>query len=364
MRKWYRRLAPYFLVAVIGALIGGSLVVGCAGPSPKQNSLLKPNTVEASISDARNTPIVRAAQKISPAVVGITNKGFARDIFNRRVQIEQGQGSGVIFDKQGYIVTNNHVIQNAQEIIVTLLDGRTFPGKVLGADPATDLAVVKIEGTDLPVAPFGDSDQLLVGEPAIAIGNPLGAEFKGSVTAGIISALNRTLEIGERRFQLIQTDAAINPGNSGGALVNADGVVIGINSAKISFTGVEGLGFAIPINTARPILQSLIEKGKVIRPYLGVSIVDAKLARQYGYTDSDTGLFVAKIFQDTPAARAGIKLGDVILKVDGADVKSIVDLRAILDSKSIGSKVDVIILRDNVQRTVAVTLEEMPTSEE
>jgi serine protease Do len=369
MRNWYRRLAPYFLVAVIGAVIGGSLVVGCAGPSKTnpnaQNGLLKPNTAEASISDARNTPIVRAAQKISPAVVGITNRAYARDFFNRKVLVDQGQGSGVIFDSQGYIATNNHVVQNAQEIVVTLLDGRTFPGKVLGADPATDLAVVKIEGaSDLPVAAFGDSDQLLVGEPAIAIGNPLGAEFKGSVTAGIISALNRSIEIGERRFKLIQTDAAINPGNSGGALVNADGVVIGINSAKISFAGVEGLGFAIPINTARPILQALIEKGKVVRPYLGVSIVDAKTARQYGYTESDKGLFVAKIFEGTPAAKAGMKLGDIILKVGGVDTNSIADLRSVLDSKALGSRVDVIIIRETVQRTVSVVLEEMPSAEE
>ena len=252
MRNWYRKLAPYFLVAVIGALIGGSLVVGCVGPYPnlpsQQKGLLTPNTAEASVSDARNTPIVRAAQKISPAVVGITNKAIARDYFNRKVLVDQGQGSGVIFDRQGYIATNNHVVQNAQEIVVTLLDGRTFTGKVMGADPATDLAVIKIEGNDLPIAAFGDSDQLLVGEPAIAIGNPLGVEFKGSVTSGIISALNRSIEIGERRFKLIQTDAAINPGNSGGALVNADGVVVGINSAKLMSAGVEGLGFAIPIN--------------------------------------------------------------------------------------------------------------------
>lgn len=365
MRNWYRKLAPYFLVAVIGALIGGSLVVGCAGPysANPPKGLLTPNTAEASVSDARNTPIVRAAQKISPAVVGITNKAYARDYFNRKVLVDQGQGSGVIFDRQGYIATNNHVVQNAQEIVVTLLDGRTFPGKVMGADPATDLAVIKIEGNDLPIAAFGDSDQLLVGEPAIAIGNPLGVEFKGSVTSGIISALNRSIEIGERRFKLIQTDAAINPGNSGGALVNADGVVVGINSAKISFAGVEGLGFAIPINTARPILQSLIEKGKVVRPYFGVSVVDAKTASQYGYMDGEKGLFIVKIFPKTPAANAGIKRGDILLKVAGVDTNSIADLRSALDSKAVGSTVEAIIIRQEVQQTVNVVLEEMPSEQ-
>ncbi|MPL58445.1 putative serine protease HtrA [bioreactor metagenome] len=161
---------------------------------------------------------------------------------------------------------------------IDLADGRTFNGKVLGVDPATDLAVVKVDTTGLPTAVLGDSDGLLIGEPAIAIGNPLGMEFRGSVTVGVISALNRSIEIGERKFKLIQTDAAINPGNSGGALVNADGVVVGINSAKIAVAGVEGIGFAIPINTARPILQSVIEKGRVVRAYLGVGVLDRNTA--------------------------------------------------------------------------------------
>lgn len=368
MNRFYRTLAPYFIVAVIGALIGGGLVLGygapyLAKPAPQQQGLLTPPTAQASISDARNTPVVRAAQKISPAVVGITNKAYARDFFNRKVLIDRGQGSGVIFNASGYIATNYHVVQDAQEIVVSLLDGRTFPGKVLGSDPATDLAVVKIEGQDLPVAPFGDSESLMVGEPAIAIGNPLGVEFKGSVTVGVISALNRSIEIGERRFKLIQTDAAINPGNSGGALVNADGVVVGINSAKISFPGVEGLGFAIPINTARPILQSLIDKGKVVRPYLGVGVVDAATASQYGYMEGNKGLFVAKVGTSTPAAKGGIKRGDIILKVAGTETNSIADLRAALDSKAIGSSVEVIIQREDKQRSLSVTLEEMPSEE-
>ena len=164
-----------------------------------------------------------------------------RDFFNRTQLMERGTGSGVIYDKAGYIATNNHVVEGASEIIVSLPDGRTVKGKVLGADAVTDLAVVKIDADNLTVATFGDSDTLQVGEPAIAIGNPLGLEFRGSVTAGVISALNRSIEVGERKFNLIQTDAAINPGNSGGALVNADGEVVGINSAKVAVSGVEGL---------------------------------------------------------------------------------------------------------------------------
>ena len=171
-------------------------------------------------------------------------------MFNRKVLVGEGVGSGVIFDKAGYIVTNNHVVGTAKTVIVSLADGQSTEGTVVGRDARTDLAVVKINMDNLPVAEFGDSDSLQVGEPAIAIGNPLGLEFQGTVTVGVISSLNRTIGAEGQSMKLIQTDAAINPGNSGGALVDADGKVIGINSAKISQEGVEGLGFAIPINAA------------------------------------------------------------------------------------------------------------------
>lgn len=220
------------------------------------------------MSSARNTPIVKAAKKVGPTVVGITNKALVRDYFNRTQLVEKGVGSGVIYSKDGLIATNNHVVEGAKELVVSLPDGRTYPGRVLGTDPTTDLAVVKIDAKeDLPVAEFGDSDSLMVGEPAIAIGNPLGLEFRGSVTTGVISALNRSVDVGERNFKLIQTDAAINPGNSGGALVNADGQVIGINSAKVAVSGVEGIGFAIPINEAKPILEALAKMGGLPVPF-------------------------------------------------------------------------------------------------
>ncbi|EAX48392.1 peptidase S1 and S6, chymotrypsin/Hap [Thermosinus carboxydivorans Nor1] len=362
-----KRLMPFLIVALIGILIGGGLVLSYGGkflakPAPQAPlPSLQPPAAQAQLSDARNTPIVRAAQAVGPAVVGITNKAYARDFFNRKVLIEQGTGSGVIFDSNGYIATNYHVVQNAQEIVVSLADGRTFNGRVLGVDPATDLAVVKVDATGLPAAVLGDSDSLMVGEPAIAIGNPLGLEFKGSVTAGVISALNRSIEIGERKFKLIQTDAAINPGNSGGALVNADGMVIGINSAKISVPGVEGIGFAIPINTARPILQSIIDKGRVIRAYLGVGVLDKNSAARYGYELTiDQGVYVARVERSGPAGKAGIREGDVILKVAGAEVNSVADLRAVLDNQAVGSRVDVVILRGDQTRTISVLLEEMP----
>ncbi|WP_416182461.1 S1C family serine protease [Acidaminococcus timonensis] len=317
---------------------------------------------EAKLSSARNTPIVQAAKKVGPAVVGITNKALVRDYFNRTQLVEQGSGSGVIYSKDGLIATNNHVVAGAQEIVVSLPDGKTYNGKVLGTDSTTDLAVVKIEANeDLPVAEFGDSDSLMVGEPAIAIGNPLGMEFRGSVTAGVISALNRSIDMGERKFKLIQTDAAINPGNSGGALVNADGQVIGINSAKIAATGVEGIGFAIPINEAKPILKELAEKGRVVRPYLGVSLLDKNLAQRLGFDlDLRGGLFVVKLFQNGPAYRGGIRPNDIIVKFNGTKVDTVADLREALGKCQVGEQVPVTILRGDEEVTKTVTLTEMP----
>ena len=270
----------HMLTAAVGIIL---IAVGVAGGFKIHDVFFAPNrtyqgTIEqlaepapsGDISDARNTAVVRAAKKASPAVVGITTKVYDRDIFNRRVLVGEGVGSGIIFDKAGYIATNQHVVGNSKTVIVSLADGQSTEGTVVGRDEKTDLAVVKINVDNLPVAEFGDSDALQVGEPAIAIGNPLGLEFQGTVTAGVISSMNRTLGAEGQSMKLIQTDAAINPGNSGGALVDADGKVIGINSAKISKEGVEGLGFAIPINAARPILDALIKNGKVVRPYLGL----------------------------------------------------------------------------------------------
>lgn len=329
-------------------------------PAVSQAEQAKQN--EAKLSSARNTPIVQAAKKVGPAVVGITNKALVRDYFNRTQLVEQGSGSGVIYSKDGLIATNNHVVEGAQEIVVSLSDGKTYTGKVLGTDPTTDLAVVKIEtNEDLPVAEFGDSDSLMVGEPAIAIGNPLGMEFRGSVTAGVISALNRSIDMGERKFKLIQTDAAINPGNSGGALVNADGQVIGINSAKIAATGVEGIGFAIPINEAKPILKELAEKGRVVRPYLGVSLLDKNLAQRLGFDlDLRGGLFVVKLFQNGPAYRGGIRPNDIIVKFNGTKVDTVADLREALGKCQVGQQVPVTILRGDEEVTKTVTLTEMP----
>lgn len=325
------------------------------------NQLEKPEK-STSISDARNTAVVQAAKKVGPAVVGITTKVYNRDIFNRKVLVGEGVGSGIIFDKAGYIATNNHVVGDGKTVIVSLADGQSTEGTVVGRDARTDLAVVKINVDNLPVAEFGDSDSLQVGEPAIAIGNPLGLEFQGTVTAGVISSLNRTLGAEGQSMKLIQTDAAINPGNSGGALVDADGKVIGINSAKISKEGVEGLGFAIPINTARPILEALIKNGKVVRPYLGLYGLDQQMAARFGMKLDVAGIYVYKVVPGGSLDQAGIRHGDIILKIGDTEVKDFTALQNALDSYKVGDSVTVTYTRDGADQTASVVLQESQQS--
>ncbi len=317
-----------------------------AAPATEQaaqkNAEKKAEEIDKKMSGARNTPIVQAAKKVGPTVVG---------------------GSGVIYDKSGLIVTNNHVVDGASEIIVSLADGRSAQGKVLGTDAATDLAVVKIDLDNLPVAEFGDSSTVQVGEPAIAIGNPLGMEFRGSVTVGIISALNRSVEIGEKKFTLFQTDAAINPGNSGGALVNADGEIIGINSAKIGVSNVEGMGFAIPINNVKPIIKELAAKGRVAHPYVGASLIDKDIAKHYGFDmDLHEGLFIMKLSKGGPLARSGARTGDIITEFNGVKVHTVAALRDEIAKHQVGDQVNITILRNETQMTLAVTLQEYPRS--
>ena len=326
------------------------------------NQLQEPEKSE-SISNARNTAVVQPAKKVSPAVVGITTKVYNRDMFNRKVLVGEGVGSGVIFDKAGYIVTNNHVVGTAKTVIVSLADGQSTEGTVVGRDARTDLAVVKINMDNLPVAEFGDSDSLQVGEPAIAIGNPLGLEFQGTVTVGVISSLNRTIGAEGQSMKLIQTDAAINPGNSGGALVDADGKVIGINSAKISQEGVEGLGFAIPINAARPILQDLITNGKVVRPYLGLYGLDQQMAARFGMQLNAQGIYVYRVVPGGPLDQAGLQHGDVIVKLDGTDVKDFASLQSVMDKHKVGDSVTVDYTRNGMNREATIVLQESPQTD-
>lgn len=357
--------SPLYLLGV--ALISSSLLFsGCSSTSESSSSSATTSSAQTESatppSNARNTPIVQAAKKVGPSVVGITNKAVTRDWFNRQVEVDQGTGSGVIFRKDGYIVTNNHVVKGAKDITVALADGRTLQAKLVGTDPYTDLAVIKVDADDLPAADFGNSDDIMVGEPAIAIGNPMGLEFQGSVTAGVISALNRTLNIGDNRVKLLQTDAAINPGNSGGALVNADGQVIGINSAKLAATGVEGMGFAIPINTAKPIIDELMEKGHVDYPYIGVGVLDKQTAAQAGYKlNIDAGIIVMQVDPDSPAASVGIQQKDIILKADGKDVNTTSDLLTAISAHKIGDTITLTISRNGQTADVNITLAQMPS---
>ena len=327
------------------------------------------NTSTASVaraaSTARNTPVVQVAQHVGPAVVGITNKAVARDMFNRQIEME-GVGSGVIFRSDGYIVTNNHVIEGAREIIVSLSDGSTINGTLIGTDEMTDIAVVKVDAKDLPAAKFGNSDEIMVGEPVVAIGNPMGLEFQGTITVGVVSALNRTVDISysDRKLNLIQTDAAISPGNSGGALVNYDSEVIGINSVKMAQTEVEGIAFAIPSNTVQSIVKELMEKGYVSRPYLGVTIFDKPTAARYGYQlNLDKGVYVFQVALNSPAGQSGLQRGDVILKIDNNEVNTVADIRTYIANKKIGDKVILLLDRDGSELATQVTLQEMPRSE-
>ena len=353
-------------IAFMAAVAAASVIVfgGCSMGTAADNSVggMRPTQAAevAGLSEARNTPVVRAAKAVGPAVVGITNKAVARDWFNNPVETE-GVGSGVIFRKDGYIVTNNHVVSGAKEIVVSLSDGRSLKGKLIGKDEFTDLAVVKVDANDLPTAAFGNSDNVVVGEPAIAIGNPMGLEFQGSVTAGVISALNRTLDISDKRVKLLQTDAAISPGNSGGALVNADGEVIGINSAKVAATGVEGMGFAIPINTVETIVNELIDKGYVARPYLGVSVFDPTTAERYGYQlNIDKGVYIFRLSLDGPCGKAGFQRGDIILEINGEAINSVAELRNKIASYKVGDTVTITYDRNDTKHKAEVVLEEMP----
>lgn len=334
----------------------GSGPAGAGGTAPSPGGFLVPAGPEAAQYET-----VYAAEKVGPAVVGVINKALVWDFFSGRTRIvQQGAGSGVIFDPQGYIVTNFHVVEGAREIEVILSDGRTLPAQVLGTDKATDLAVLKVAAGGLPSASFGDSDKLKVGEPVIAIGNPVDMEFQRSVTYGVVSGLNRKVQIGERVFRLIQTDAVINPGNSGGPLVNMRGEVVGINTMKLDVPRVEGMGFAIPSNTVRPITQELMSRGKVSRPWLGVGVVDKATAARYGIR-VDQGLYVGQVEPDGPAARSGIREGDIITKVDGKTVETFGDLREAIEARRVGETVEVVISRDGRSLTMRVTLAEMPS---
>ncbi|MDA8212036.1 MAG: trypsin-like peptidase domain-containing protein [Clostridia bacterium] len=367
----------YLAMGLIGALIGGLIVAVIAPtwgliPTPqaprlqgRQADIAPP--VAPPASPGEPSPIITIAEKVGPAVVGIKNMSNGGGIFKAHPGIEQGSGSGVLIDEQGFIVTNNHVVEGAEKLVVSLANGKELEGKLIGRDPRTDLAVVKIDPSQAGkflFARLGDSDKVMVGELAVAIGNPLGEEFARTVTAGIISALNRTVEVGEgQKFTLLQTDAAINPGNSGGALVNNQGEVIGINSVKIINEKVEGMNFAIPINTAKPIIRDLITQGKVIRPWLGILYrgvnINDQAKEQYGLP-VNYGIVVDSVVLNGPAAKAGMQDKDILIAFNDKKIATFPDLQQALEKTKVGDNVTVTIVRDKTTKALNIKLGEMP----
>jgi serine protease Do len=297
---------------------------------------------------------------VRPSVVAINTEYTSYDIFNRPFT-QQAAGSGWIIDEDGLIVTNNHVVENADSVTVTLSDGRTFSAETVRTDQLSDLAIVKVNASNLSAAKVGDSDALRVGDWVVAIGNSLGMGI--SATKGIVSAQGVSLSVsaGQTQEDLIQTDAAINPGNSGGPLVNMAGEVIGINSIKIAQVGVEGMGYAISSNTAKPIIQQLVQQGYVIRPWLGVGLytVDQYAILRYSLS-VDKGALVTEVAAGSPADEAGIQAYDVITGFEGEEITSADDLIQAIHSYEIGQRVEITFWRGDSQSTTQATLAESP----
>ncbi|SHK34292.1 serine protease Do [Hathewaya proteolytica DSM 3090] len=294
-------------------------------------------------------------QKVGPAVVGITTKTLPQNYWGFIMEGQSGVGSGVILDENGYILTNNHVIANAQSIKVTFKDGKEVEAKLINSDPSYDLAVIKVTDTSVKmpgVAELGDSDSIIVGETAVAIGNPLGLELSGSVSAGIVSAVDRAIDAENKDLKFIQTDAAINPGNSGGPLVNSRGQVIGINTQKTVGNGVEGLGFAIPINQIKSKFKELMTPKVMI----GISTRDIDEAAKAKY-NLPIGVYVASVEQYSAAEKAGIQIADVIVKVNGKAIKTGKELNAEKAKFKAGDTLSLTLIRDGKEKLAKVTLQ-------
>ncbi|HSF67433.1 MAG TPA: DegQ family serine endoprotease [Nitrospiraceae bacterium] len=383
-----RRFAVPFVCGVLLLTVG---VVACSQPSDVtvQQPLAvaaQPAPQPAGDTGVSAQPFVAIAKQAKASVVNISSvtkrtlrsqqspipffddpffRRFFGEEFERRMPAprerqEQGLGSGVIVTSDGYIVTNNHVVEGADELTVSLPDKRTFKAKTIGTDPKTDVAVIKIDASNLPVLSWGDAGQLEVGEMVLAVGNPFG--LSQTVTMGIISAVGRA-NMGIVDYEdFIQTDAAINPGNSGGALVNLKGELIGINTAIFTQSGgYMGIGFAIPSNMARSVMDSLLKHGKVVRGWIGVSIqeVTQDLAKEFGTAESK-GALVADVLDDSPAAKANLERGDVITAYNGKTINDPNHLRSLVAETAPGSTVQLSILRDKKPRELTLTIGEQP----
>ena len=316
------------------------------------------NFNDAALLDAYSRAVVTAAEKISPSVVKIEVSKAARGRNGERRE-RQGGGSGFIFTPDGLILTNSHVVNGMTRIAVSLADGRHFPAQTIGDDPATDLAVIRIDAPNLVAAPLGDSQRLRVGQLAIAIGNPYG--FQYTVTAGVVSALGRSLRSYSGRLidDVIQTDASLNPGNSGGPLVTSDGHVVGVNTATIM--GAQGLCFAIGINTAKFVAGRLLHDGRIRRSYIGVEAQNTPLHRRlvrFYDLAQESGVVVAAVTDGSPAERAGLREGDVIIALDGKPVAGVDDLHRLLTDARVGISSTLTVLRRTEKLELRVVPEE------
>ena len=373
-----------FLIPFISGIAGSALVLGiCFGVPSIKDKIINQNVSNTSNETVKSsTPSstsqislvnysetgIGVAQKVLPSVVGIKVEYSVSSIFYKGASnTATAEGSGVIISEDGYILTNNHIINSsssssyyevgkANKITVYLYNDETeYAGTIIGTDEQTDLAVIKIDKTGLTAAELGDSDSVQVGEFAMAIGNPLG--MQSSVSSGTISAVNRSVTSDNVTYKLIQTDAAINSGNSGGALVNSQGQVIGINTLKMSGSGIEGMGFAIPINSTKDIYSQLIQYNKVKRPYIGISgrDLDAETAKANNLVE---GVYVLSVEEFSAAEKAGIKNGDVITQIYGTNIKTMDELNEIKNSHSIGDEITLKISRSGKEKEIKLTLQE------
>lgn len=376
-------------VPFLSGLLGASLVLGLSFGVPNIRNNLIPNGSDSKTTNSNavetsnagtvdfvslknySDTAIYASGKVLPSIVGITVEYTVTSNFMQRIsQVASAEGSGIIMSSDGYILTNNHIINSsdsslyyevseATKVYVYLYNDETpYEAKIIGTDKKTDLAVIKIEKEGLTPAELADSSSVKIGEFAMAIGNPLG--MQSSVTSGIVSAVNRTVESNDgNTFTLIQTDAAINAGNSGGALVNSEGKVIGINTLKLSGTGIEGMGFAIPINDTLKIYQDLIDNGKVLRPYIGISGIDLDERNANDY-NLPVGIYVKQIQSNSPASTSNIKPGDVITAINGTSVKTMNELNEIKEQKNIGDKITLDVYRNSETKKIEIILAEEP----
>ena len=364
MKRW---IIGATALALVAALVAGLPRVGLTKP---QAPLWSERPATSGGSAPAASPWVELARALKPAVVNISTKhvdsgtqSLEQFFGGRPRRTVRSLGSGFVVNPAGFIVTNNHVVDGATEIKVTLADGRELPGRLLGRDPRTDIALLKVEATGLPVIPLGDSARLQVGEPVMAIGNPFGLEQ--TVTTGIVSATGRV--IGEGPYDdFVQTDASINPGNSGGPLINTQGQAVGINAAIVSRSGGSvGIGFAIPINLVKPVLTQLAASGHVVRGYLGVTIqrVTADLARSFNLPDAH-GALVASVADSGPARAAGLRPGDVIVEYDGRRLARSDELPRLVGETPLGREVPLTVVRDGKTLTLRATIVKLAEPEE